>query len=303
MTRQKKAPKFASELQRLLKERGFSQKNVADKSNLSLTTINRIVKDGYGDINNVATILNALDLPHNVKFNHLVAREAELAAGAASEILSHGLHLYRSIKEYLVEFCPVPLERAYAAAFYGISYKEILTLAEECGIKDLQNPGNTWDILKFAAAFEKKFGKEAYSAILSKQISQNFPPVLQMDFTKVDPASKYVKVRSGDGKVIFDVPHVVLASYNFRTSGELEAHKHKGGIEFAYSLEGKFRLIYENKPYPTLMTPDGPIFIYDGTRQHCIQLANGAPGRLIIIRFYPDKKRLRGESKNNEVQL
>lgn len=303
MARQKKSPKFASKLQRLLKERGLSQKNIADKSNLSLTTINRIVKDGYGDINNAATILNTLDLPHNIKFNLLVAREAELAPGAASEILSHGLHLYRTIKEYLIEFCPVPLERAYAAAFYGISYKDILTLAEECGIKNLQNPSDTWSIMKFATAFEEKFGKEAYSAILAKQTPGNFPPVLQMDFSKVDPASKYVKVRNGNGKIIFDVPHVVLAYYNFKTSGELEAHKHRGGIEFAYSLEGKFRLIYEDKQYPKLMTPDGPIFIYDGTRHHCIQLANGDAGRLVIIRFYPDKKRLRGESKDNRVQL
>ncbi|HBG25837.1 MAG: hypothetical protein A2Y10_08360 [Planctomycetes bacterium GWF2_41_51] len=303
MAKQKKALEFASKLQQLLREKDCSQKSLHDKTGLSLTTVNRIVKGGYGDIDHVAKILNALDLPHNFKFNLLVHKVADIAEGPAKEILKYGLHLYRSPKEYLTDFCPIPLERAYAAALHGISYKDILILAEECGLKShLSSSFKAWDIISFGEKFRNKFGPEAFNTILARQVPQDFPPVLQMDFIKVDPASKYIEVINGEGKIIFDVPHIVLAHYNFRKSGKIAAHEHKGGIEFVYSLEGAFRLIYENKPYPKLMTADGPIFIYDATHQHSIKLENGNAGRLIIVRFYPDRKKLRG-SINNNIKL
>ena len=298
------APEFIAKLQAYIKEKGLSQKNLADKTKLSLTTINRIVKYGYGNIDQIASVLNAIELPQNVKFNLLVKHEAEICRGPAKDILQHGLHLYRSTDEYLADFCPVPLERAYAAAFYGISYKDIIALAKECGVVDLRAPGDTWYILKFAAAFEKKFGKEPYQAILGKQISRNFPHVLQMDFDKIGSASNYVKVINGDGKIIFDVPHVVLSYYNIRKSGSIESHSHKGGLEFACSLENRFRLIYEGKEYPRLMTPDGPILIYDAHKKHSIKLEEADDnGKLVIIRFYPDKKKLHGQTKKGEFIL
>ncbi len=298
------APNFSADIRQRMKEKDVSQKWLHEVTHLSLTTINRIVKDGYGDIDHVAQILDALGLPQNIKFNLLVSRQAELAKDAAKKILSHGLHLYRSIDEYLSDFCPVPLDRAYAAAYYGISFQAIRDFAKNYGISDLNNPKpvNMWDILTFKDAFEEHFGKDVCRAILSSTVPE-YPPVVQMDFTDVKSANEYVRVQKGDGIVIFDVPHVVLSYYNFEPSGGIDSHSHGGGIEFTYSIEGDFRLIYENREYPQLMMPKGPILIYDARREHSIRLAGDSEGKLIIVRFYPDKKKLYPCTKTGELKL
>ena len=51
------------------------------------------------------------------------------------------------------------------------------------------------------------------------------------------------------------------------------------------------------------MTPDGPVFIYKAISNHEIQLVGQGPGRLIIIRFYPGKKHLRGQTEDNKIVL
>jgi hypothetical protein len=302
-------PEFAAKLRQTMKDKGVSQKWLHEATKLSLTTINRIVKDGYGDIDHVAKILNALKLPQNFKFDCLVRRQAELAKGEAKEILKHGLHLYRTTEEYLIDFCPVPLDRAYAAAYYGISFQAIIGFAKKYGITDFKNPNpiNTWDILTFKDAFEKHFGKDACRAILTPMASE-YPPVVQMDFTNIRSADEYVKIHKGKGIVIFNVPHVVLSYYyDFEESGRMECPAHKGGIEFSYAIQGSFRLIYENRQYPQLMTPKGPILIYDARKQHTIEFIKGDEGKnnegkLVIVRFYPDKRKLYPCTKNDELK-
>jgi hypothetical protein len=51
------------------------------------------------------------------------------------------------------------------------------------------------------------------------------------------------------------------------------------------------------------MTQDGPIFIYDGRKEHSIELKGCKSGKLVVVRFYPDKKKLRGQVKTGEFKL
>jgi len=303
--KQNQAPDFAGKFREELKKRGISQKKLHDLTGISLSNVNRIVKDGYGNFDEVGAVVDAVGLPQNVKFNLLVGRIAELSKGPAKQILRHGLHLYRTIEDYLKDACPVPLKSAYAAAYFGISFQNVRAIAEKFGIKDINKPNlaNAWNILDFLDEFKNIYGEEAAEAILKYNSSRNYPPVLQMSFHNIEPVSKYLKITNGEGFIVFDVPHIVLTYYNFREGGKVSEHTHNGGIEFVYGLEGEFRLIYEKNEYPSLMTKDGPIFIYDGSNDHSIELIGCKPGKLVIIRFYPDKKKLRGQDKTGEIKL
>jgi transcriptional regulator with XRE-family HTH domain len=304
ISKRNKAPEFARQFREKLSKKGITQKKLHDLTGISLSNINRIVKDGYGNLNEIGMLVNATGLPQNEKFNLLVRRTEEVSEGPAKEILKHGLHLYRTPDEYLTDACPVPLNRAYAAAYFGISYQEVKAIAEKFGIKDINKPNltNSWDILDFLDEFKEKYSKEAAQAILKGDSSRKYPSVLQMNFNK-ELASKYVEITNGTGSIIFDVPHVVLTYYKLGKGGKIGEHSHKGGIEFAYSLEGEFKLIYEKTEYPKSMTKDGPIYIYDARKDHSIELKGCVPGKLVIIRFYPDKRKLKGHTKDGEVSL
>ena len=305
MAKQKKAPIFAGKLQSIMQDLRFTQKNIAEKTGYTATKISHICKQGMGDQDEIAKILGIMELPRQEAFELLVERNAEISEDDfAKKVWAGSNKAYVTIEEYLRDACLLPVERAYACAFYGISIQKLLELAVTNGIKNVNDLQNTdpWDFAEFVSLFKKEYGREATKDILSKQPKTDFPPVIMLDLQKKADPANYIKLVNCKGTSLFDLPHIVVSYYDFEKNGIISNHDHKGGIEFLCSQKGGYKLVYDGKEYPTIVGQNGPILIYDVRRNHEIRFVEGDDGRLIIVRFYPDKCWLYPTSKDGKIE-
>lgn len=293
-TPNKKAPIFAKSFSNILKEHGKTQRQIAGDCNISPSAINRLCKDGVGSDGHICTILETFNLKRRRIIEMLADRNAELSDEPAKSYWKDFRYAFLDEDEYLREICPFPLERAYACSHYGIHILEIVDLAKECGITDIANKSNVnfLKLINFMNKFEENFGADARKGVLLPEC-KFYPPVLLLDFTDQEDASNYLELVECKGKLLFGLPHLIVGNYTFKENGIIGKHRNTGGIEFLYSLEGDFELTCENTTYNTMLTPGQTIFLLDARKEHCIKLAKGKSGRLIMVRYYPNKRNLR----------
>lgn len=307
MTTTQTAPRFAEQLSRLIQETGKTQRQVARETEVPASLVNRLCKDGTGSEENICILLDHLQMKRRRKLEMLADRRAELSTGLAKEAWDRFRYAFVNEDEYLQELCPLPEDRARACAWLGIKLSEVVDLAVKHGIRNIRDMRSI-DPWKFAAlreAFQKKFGEEATDVVLARKCKR-YPPVLVLDFEKqVDPAG-YVTLDKCDGRLIFGMPHLVVGDYTFREQGRINTHRNTGGVEFLYSLEGTFQLTYAGQVYPITLVPHESVFIFDANEKHSIKLAQGDKGRLLMIRYYPQKRevlpgRPRRRGKNQQT--
>jgi quercetin dioxygenase-like cupin family protein len=291
MTTAPTAPEFAAHFSMLIQATGKTQRQIARETQVPASSVNRLCKNGVGSEENICTVLDHLHLKRRRKLEMLADRRAELLEGPAKAAWEKFRYAFLDENEYLRELCPFPVERAYACAYLGIKLSEVVDLATKHGmpnIRDLQSV-DPWKSAALRAAFQKRFGKKATEDVLARKC-RPYPPVLILDSEKqVDPAG-YVNLIRCNGRLIFGLPHLVIADYTFEEHGSIEAHRNTGGVEFLYSLNGTFELAYAGQVYPTTLAPRELVLVFDANKKHAVKLSEGNGGRLLMIRYYPNKR-------------
>jgi len=293
MPENKTAPEFARKLNQLIHSRKKKQRQLAKETGISSTAVNRLCTIGMGSEDNICRILSHLGKKRRRMVEMMTDRRAELSSGAAREVWANFRYAFLDEGEYLNEVCPLPLQRAYACTHHGIALQKVVQLAEQHGIKGIQDLRDIdpWKFVDFVHAFEGAFGQEAKREILGKTCEE-YPPVLLLEFTKeVDPAW-YLKLKNCEGRLLFGLPHLVLGEYVFAEGGTIGAHRNTGGVEFLYSMQGTFELTYEGKVYGKLLDEHGAVFVFDAKHKHKITLRGATPGRLFFGRYYPKKRKV-----------
>lgn len=294
----KSAPRFAKKFSNILKDYGKTQRQIAIECEISSSAINRLCKDGAGSENHICITLQKFSLKRRRIVEILADRRAELSDEPAKSIWGNFRYAFLDEDEYIGEICPFPLDMAYACTQFGIHILDVVKLASEFGITQITDVSkiNLNNAFKFISEFRDKFGNEASNALL-KSGSESYPPVLLLDFKDQVDASDYVKLIKCDGKLLFGLPHLVIGDYTFQEGGKVAKHNNNGGIEFLYSLKGSFELTCDDTIYTAKLEPGQTIFVLDARINHEIKLIHGKPGRLLMIRYYPQKRVLRPGKK------
>lgn len=290
------SPKFAERLRGLLEPilsgKGRSQRQLAKASNVPLSAFNRIYNDGIGSEDHICSILQTiLNLKKRRILEILTDRRSELSEGPAKEIWAGFKYAFVNEQEYLSEMCPFPLERAFACTSMGIPISKLVELAHSKGIVSIHDMRDLdpFVLLDFAKSVEAAFGKNAARAIFSLK-PKRYPPVLSFEFVERRDAREYLKLKKCSGKVFFGLPHLLLADYEFAEGGEVTPHRHTGGVEMLYSIEGTFEIKCGQQKCQTKLNPRSSLFIYSAKVNHAIKLINSSKGRLLLARFYPSKR-------------
>lgn len=304
MKKKKTARSFASKFLEAIQKNGKTQRQISEECRIPASTLNRLCKDGTGDDDHIAVVLQRLRYRRDFIGEMLQERRAELSDGPAKNIWQSMNRRFIDEDEYLSEICPFPLERAFACTHHNIHITDVIKLAQECGISEISQKEdlNYSASFKFFSVFSEKYGKEASKDVLSPKCSK-FPPVLMFDFEDEALLSDYRDVYNCNGKLYFHFPHMVFGDYVFKENGILKSHRHNEGVEFLYSLEGDFQLMYDGKQYPTNLSPTTTIFVLDARRRHSITLLKSSTGqgRLLMARFYPKKRNLTpGKAKKHK---
>lgn len=308
MTTRQTAPRFAEQFSRLIQQTGKTQRQVAHETGVPASLVNRLCKDGTGSEDNICIILDHLQMKKRRTVEMLTDRRAELSTGLAKKVWGGFRYAFLDEGEYLQELCPLPEDRACACAWLGIKLSKVVELALANGLKNIRDMRSIdpWKFIALRDAFQKEFGEEATKVVLAKECKR-YPPVLVLDFEKqVDPAG-YVTLDNCDGKLVFGMPHLVVGDYTFGKQGRINTHRNTGGVEFLYSLEGTFQLTYAGQVYPITLVPHDSVFIFDANEKHSIKLIEGMTGRLLMIRYYPQKRevvpgRPRRRGKNRQTK-
>jgi hypothetical protein len=194
--------------------------------------------------------------------------------------------------EYTADLSPLPVERAFASSFAGISIRSILELASGLDMKNLRNLSelNPWKLMALKAKVIEKHGQEKADIILSEEVDKNIPPVLLLDTFQQEEAADYVELEKCHSKLLYGIPHIVFGHYTFARGGRILPHAHRGGVEFLYSQKGTFELTCAKETYPILLSDMGSVYVYDSQKEHSVVLKDNQPGRLLMIRYYPRKR-------------
>jgi predicted XRE-type DNA-binding protein len=290
--RPKKALNFVSQINKLIESQGRTQRQIAKECSIALSSVNRLCNSGIGSDDTVCSILFYLGVKRRRILDLLVSRNAELSAGIAKSIWEGFRYAFLNADAYLEEICPFPIERAYAATQFGISFTSLILLAKQCGLSSIADlvSIDPWKMLPFAEEFQKRYGKAARDNVLSIKC-EGYPPVLLLDFLHSVDISEYpIFIDKCVGKLLFGLPHVVVGDYHFEPGGLIGAHRNTGGIEFLFSCSGTYELTVQNRKCATLLEPCQKIYILDARKKHAIKLISEEPGRLLMIRFYPSKR-------------
>lgn len=287
----KNAPKFAELFSDTLNEHNRTQRQIAEECNISPSVINRLCKNGTGSENHIVVVLQKFNLKRRRIIEILTDRRAELSEEPAKSVWKDFRYAFLNEDEYLREICPFPLERAYACSQFDIHILEVVDLAKKCGVNKITDTSeiNALKLMKFVSEFEEHFGPDARKAVLSSQC-QSYPPVLLLDFKKQVNASEYINLINCEGNLLFGLPHLLIAHYEFYENGEISKHRNTGGIEFLYSLKGSFELTCDDTTYGAPLKPGQTIFVLDARKPHRIKLVNCRSGRLFMVRYYPQKR-------------
>ncbi|HEM49183.1 MAG TPA: cupin domain-containing protein [Caldithrix sp.] len=291
MQTHKTAPDFAKKFRTILEKNRKTQRQIAVEFDISTSAINRLCKEGIGTENHICAILTKFNLKRRRIIELLTDRRAELCDGPAREIWKNFRYAFLDEDEYLKELSPFPLDRAYASTHLGIHIRDVLSLAEQCGIDNISESDEI-DLQKFMGfinAFEDKYGTDARKAVFASKCSA-FPPVLLMDFSKAVDVADYIKIDGCVGQALFGLPHMVLCNYAFEKGGSIGPHRNSGGIEFLWSLSGTFELTYSNITYAVKLNPGSSLYVLDARKRHAIKLIGGDSGRLLMVRFYPQHR-------------
>jgi transcriptional regulator with XRE-family HTH domain/quercetin dioxygenase-like cupin family protein len=297
------AKNFAKKFGDLLKDFGKTQRQIADECGISASVINRLCKDGTGSESHICIVLQKFDIKRRRIVEILTDRRAELSDEPAKTVWQNFRYAFVDEDEYLRDICPFPLERAYACTQFGIHILDVVQLALKCGISKITDASdiNANKLMRFMSEFEEQFGREARKAVFSPRCGA-YPPALLLDFKHQIDASDHVELIHCRGQLLFGLPHLIVGNYTFTEHGEITRHRNTGGIEFLYSLEGDFELTCGQTTYSTTLKPGQMIFVLDARKSHKIKLIGGKPGRLLMIRYYPQKKELTPGKKRNPKQ-
>ena len=293
---QNKAPAFALDFRVILQKSGLTQKVIAAETGINSTAVNRLCRHGIGREHHISDILGFLGLQRKEIEKILKERRAEISEGSAREIWQGSEQAFVNVEDYLRDTCPIPLERAYCSTYHGIPIGRIVALAKDAGIPDLDNLRvvDPWKFKEFFDALEGEFGKKKAEDLMARKPGRNkFPPVILLDLEQEERAEEYVELTRCSGRLIFDLPHLVLGRYTFEKDGRIGKHRNSGGIEFLYSQEGMYELTYAGTPYPVELKPGASILMFDARKNHEIALVQGDGGCLLMARFYPAKRRLK----------
>lgn len=301
MARKKKnsrrtAPAFAQSLRTLIKDQlGKSQRGVAKEAGiLDPAVVNRLCVSGMGSEENICKILKCMRLKRRRIVEILAERRAELCEGEAREMWKNFRYAFLDTHEYLDELCPLPLDRARAASYVGISLKRVIELASQLRIKNVQDIERlkTTQILNLFEVMSDEYGGDRARAIFSNHVAKGIPQVLYLDVLQQREAALHVPLKNCHGELLFGIPHVVFGYYVFRPNGEIGDHCHCGGVELLYSKAGTFQLTYRGEDYPRRLRNDGAVIALDGKAHHSIKLIEGQEGRLLTVRFDPRRRSL-----------
>lgn len=288
MSKQTRAPYFAAELRKFIRQEGNRQRKLAMKLGVSTSTLNRLLKHGIGSDDQVAVVLNKLNLKHRVILNMLIKRRAELSEGVAREIWNNYGSRYEDEEEMLRDIAPCPLNLANAAARLGSSAQEICKNTSAAGIHNVED--------REALSFE-------YNSMIDKFIRSNHPrlggfiqqsndgksdPLFFLDFKDGD-ASEYTDTSKCNGTLFLGFPHVLLGMYNFETGGTLRIPGKIGGMECLLSIRGEFRIAYKGIHYSGVLSSKN-ICVLDGRHDHTISFGGAGDGLLQIWKIYPSKR-------------
>ena len=301
----KNAPKFAQLFSDTLSDHNKTQRQIAEECGISPSVINRLCKSGTGSENHIVIVLQKFDLKRRRIIEILTDRRAELSEEPARSIWKNFRYAFVNEDEYLREICPFPLERAYGCTQFGIHILDVVNLAKDCGISQISDTSdiNVTKMMKFISEFEEQFGSDARKAVLSTEC-KSYPPVLLLDFKNQRDASDYIDLINCKGSLLFGLPHLLIGNYIFGENGEITKHRNAGGIEFLYSLEGEFELTCDNTTFSAILEPGQTIFLLDARKSHRIKLVNNKSGRLLMIRYHPNKRNVepgRKKTRKNKI--
>jgi hypothetical protein len=295
-SKRKTAPAFAKVLRFLIEARPEkSQRGMANIAGVDAAAVHHLCTTGAGSEEVICRLLKTMKLKRRRILEILADRRAELCDGEASEMWRNFRYAFPNSREYMAELCPLPLDRACACSYAGISLRVLFELAKNKAhiehIEDLSEL-KPWQIAGLFSALAHQYGAGKAKVVFSQKVAKDTPLVLYLDVFQQYNAAEYVPLRSCEGRLLCGIPHVVLASYMFGPTGEIEGHHHAGGVELLYSEEGTFELTYGGTPYPRHFSNDGSVIALDGAVHHSIRLVAGASGRLLVVRYDPRRRLL-----------
>lgn len=286
-----KNQKFKEVFAEVIKQSGKTQAQISAETGVHQSSISKLVKKGKGSLEHVINILEILKISPKHAYNIVIdwlIETAQTPYQSAFWACSKNKHLNEEF--YLQELSPCEPWRAYACTALYVKIRDVLNIAKEFGIKDIENIEKikSQNLLAFYMKFVEKFGAEAAEEILSLTPKIDYPPIICLDYSESRKASEYVKIEGGDGVANFGIPHLVISKYSFGDNGgKISKHRHKYGIEFVLSIQGTFEITYEGKKFNIKLTPESSIYLYDARRDHEIELVSQGQGVLIIARYCP----------------
>jgi len=291
------APEFAKKFASLIEERlQTTRRAVAATLEMDPAAVNRLCTTGKGSEENICRILTHMNLKPRRILEILADRRAELSTGEARALWKNFRYAFPSNREYMAELCPFPLERVCACTRAGISIRHIVDLARKIRIRHIEDLTELkpWQIVQLYEALANDYSPAEAKAVFSRKTQANTPLFAHLDTFQQRDAADYA-ILKGDcsGKLLFGIPHVVVAFYTFQAGGEVERHCHSGGVEFLYSEEGVFEIEYKRIRYPLPLTADGSVIVLDAKGSHSIRLSPTEKiGRLLVVRYDPRRRDL-----------
>ncbi len=290
------APIFAKTLKSLIEKRlKKSQRWVARAAGVDPAAVHRLCTTGVGSEDVVCRVLKCLQLKRRHVLEILADRLAELSVGEARETWKNFRYAFPDAREYMAELCPFPLDRACACSYAGLSLREIAELAvKTTHIERIEEISELkpWQVADLYRALAERYGADKAGVVFARRVAKHTPLVLHLDVFRQYNAAEYVSLKDCRGNLLFGIPHVVLASYVFGPTGEVQDHSHAGGVEMLYSEAGAFELKYGDAVYPRRLENDGSVIALHGTVHHSIRLSAGDEGRLLVVRYDPRRRTL-----------
>jgi quercetin dioxygenase-like cupin family protein len=294
--RKKTAPVFAKRLSSLIEEQARrSKRGMASTAGVDPGAVHHLCTTGAGSDDTLCKLLKPMKLKRRRVLEILASRHAELCDGEAREMWRNFRYAFLNAHEYMAEICPLPLDKAYACSHAGVSIKRVVELARLVGI---QKPE---DVTKLTLAqandlfhvVADEYGSNIAKILFSgSRRDGKVPKVLYVDTFQQLDAGEYLHLHKCRGKLLCGIPHVMVAFFEFEPTGRIGEHFHAGGVEFLYSQEGTFELIYRGAKYPRELTNDGSVILLEANRLHLVRHVAGQPARLLVVRYDPQRRSL-----------